>query len=32
MWKEAVSDYWKVAVLGDITAEQNECDKHCSIN
>ena len=31
-WKEAVSDLWKVTVLGDITAEQNKCDKHCFIN
>ena len=28
IWKEAVSDLWKVSVLGDISAEQNECNKH----
>ena len=24
--------FWKVTVLGDILAEQNECNKHCFIN
>ena len=32
IWKEAVSDLWKVTVLGDVSAEENKCDKHCFIN
>ena len=32
IWKEAVSDLWKVTVLGDITAEQNKCNEHYFIN
>ena len=32
MGKEAVSDLLKVTVLGDISAEQNKCNKHCFIN
>ena len=32
IWKEVVSNLWKVTVLGDISAEQNECNKHCFIN
>ena len=29
---KAVSDLWKVTVVGDISAEQNICNKHCFIN
>ena len=31
LWKEAVSDLWKVTVLGDNSADQNKCNKHCFI-
>ena len=32
VWKEAVSDLWKVTVAGEISAEENKWAKHCFIN
>ena len=32
IWKDAVSDLWKVTVLGEISAERNKWNKHCFIN
>ena len=32
IWKEAVSDLWKVTVIGDTSAEQNKCNKHCFVD